>query len=89
MIVGDFQVACEIIDAIKLNLDSLEDKDELVGNDSEEDDRNSEVIGNLVLKGGDVLDLVERVSLDAPLKLASDSSSNFHFLIHQNCTQII
>ena len=77
MLVGDALVLGEVIRS-ELDFNSLNDKNELLADDGECE----EVIIETVSVVGDVFDWMEGVSLDEALELASNSSSNFHFLFH-------
>ena len=72
MLVGYSLVLGEVIRS-KLDLNSLEGKNELLADDGEDKDEDEEETGNLVPVGEGIFDLVEGVSLDKGLKLAINS----------------
>ena len=79
MLVSDSSIKNELLDTNELNLDPLEDEDELVINDSKDEDKDAEVIFDLVSAGEDVFDVVEGFSLGKVSKLAINSLRNSYF----------
>ena len=69
MQVGDSSVVNELIDSNESNLDSLEDENELVGNDAKEEDKDEEETHNWVAILGDASNLDEEIGLVASISL--------------------
>ena len=67
--VGYLTITTELLDSNESNLDSLEDENELIGNNGENKDENEEDIGNLVAMSRVTFNLDKEIGLIASISL--------------------